>query len=124
MRLVCHRHNKCTDPQFVFSGEVQPGPIIENVDCLRLDEAQEREEERVGNEMVCADELSLSGVLEETQHVYNAALILRRAIQSLQPITPFPAEPADLRSEEKIDAHAHVPSELYSAFRNFFPKFV
>ena len=36
------------------------------------------------------DELSRSGVLEETQHVFNAALILRRAIQSLQPITPFP----------------------------------
>ena len=57
------------------------------------------------------DELSRSGVLEETQHVFNAALILRRAIQSLQPITPFPAEPADL-SEEKIDVH--VPSELYN----------
>ena len=57
------------------------------------------------------DELSRSGVLEETQHVSNAALILRHAIQSLQPITPFPAEPADL-SEEKIDLH--VPSELYN----------
>ena len=57
------------------------------------------------------DELSRSGVLEETQHVFNAPLILRRAIQSLQPITPFPAEPADL-SEEKIDVH--VPSELYN----------
>ena len=55
------------------------------------------------------DELSRSGVLEETQHVFNAALILRRAIQSLQPITPFPAEPADL-SEEKIDVH--VPMTL------------
>ena len=60
------------------------------------------------------DELSRSGVLEKTQHVFNAALILRRAIQSLQPITPFPAEPAaaDL-SEEKID-NIHVPSELYN----------
>ena len=57
------------------------------------------------------DELSHSGELEETQHVFNAALILRRAIQSLQPITPFPAEPADL-SEEKINVH--VPSELYN----------
>ena len=59
------------------------------------------------------DELSRSGVLEETQHVFNAALILRRAIQSLriQPSTPFPAEPADL-SEEKIDVH--IPSELYN----------
>ena len=57
------------------------------------------------------NELSRSGVLEETQHVFNAALILRRAIQSLQPSTPFPAEPADL-SEEKIDVH--VPSELYN----------
>ena len=57
------------------------------------------------------DELSCSGVLEETQHVFNAALILRRAIQSLQPSTSFPAEPADL-SEEKIDVH--VPSELYT----------
>ena len=59
------------------------------------------------------DELSRSGELEETQHVFNAALILRRVkcIQSLQPITPFPAEPADL-SEEKIDVH--VPSELYN----------
>ena len=57
------------------------------------------------------DELSRSRVLEETQHVFNAALILRRAIQSLQPITQFPAEPADL-SEEKIDVH--VPSELYN----------
>ena len=57
------------------------------------------------------DELSRRGVLEETQHEFNAALILRRAIQSLQPITPFPAEPADL-SEEKIDVH--VPSELYN----------
>ena len=43
--------------------------------------------------------------------MFNAALILRRAIQSLQPITQFPAEPADL-SEEKIDVH--VPSELYN----------
>ena len=57
------------------------------------------------------DELSRSGELEETQHVFNAALILRRAIQSQQPITLFPAEPADL-SEEKIDVH--VPSELYN----------
>ena len=57
------------------------------------------------------DELSRSGELEETQHVFNAALILRRAIQSLQPITLFPAEPADL-SEEKINVH--VPSELYN----------
>ena len=46
--------------------------------------------------MVCFDELSRSGVLEETQHVYNVALILGCAIQSLQPITPFPAEPTDL----------------------------
>ena len=59
------------------------------------------------------DELSRSGELEETQHVFNAALILRRAIQSLQPITPFPPEPADL-SEEKINVHVHVPSELYN----------
>ena len=44
--------------------------------------------------------------------MFNAALILRRAIQSLQPITPFQAEPADL-SEEKIDVH--VPSELYNS---------
>ena len=43
--------------------------------------------------------------------MFNAALILRCAIQSLQPITPFQAEPADL-SEEKIDVH--VPSELYN----------
>ena len=59
------------------------------------------------------DEMSRSGELEETQHVFNAALILRRAIQSLQSITGtlFPAEPADL-SEEKIDVH--VPSELYN----------
>ena len=57
------------------------------------------------------DELSRSGVLEETRHVFNAALILRRAIQSLQPSTQFAAEPADL-SEEKIDVH--VPSELYN----------
>ena len=34
------------------------------------------------------DELSRSGVLEETQHVFNAALILRLAIQSLQPKIP------------------------------------
>ena len=56
-------------------------------------------------------ELSRSGELEETQHVFNVALTLRCAIQSLQPITPFPAEPADM-SEEKIDVH--VPSELYN----------
>ena len=43
--------------------------------------------------------------------MFNAALILRRAIQSLQPSTPFPAGPADL-SEEKINVH--VPSELYN----------
>ena len=43
--------------------------------------------------------------------MFNAALILRRAIQSQQPITLFPAEPADL-SEEKIDVH--VQSELYN----------
>ena len=57
------------------------------------------------------DELSRSDILDETQHVFNAALILRRVIQLLQPITPFPAEPADL-SEEKIDVH--VPSEWYN----------
>ena len=57
------------------------------------------------------DELSRSGELEETQHVFNAALILRRAIQSQQPITLFSAEPANL-SEEKIDEH--VPSVLYN----------
>ena len=67
--------------------------------------------ERVDDENGVPDELSRSGVLEETQHVFNAALILRRAIQSLQPSTPFPAEPADL-SEEKIDVH--VPSELHN----------
>ena len=43
--------------------------------------------------------------------MFTAALILRRVIQSLQPITPFPAESADL-SEEKIDVH--IPSELYN----------
>ena len=66
MRLVCHRPNKCTEPQFVFSSEVQPWPIIEG--CLRLDEAQEREEERVGNEMVyvCPDELSLECIRRDT----------------------------------------------------------
>ena len=91
MRLVFHRPNKCTESQYVFSSEVQPGPIIER--CRRLEEAQEREEEKdlAFDEMVCPDELSRSGVLEETQHVYNAALILRRAIQSLQPITPVPS---------------------------------
>ena len=61
------------------------------------------------------DELSRSGVLAETQHVFNAALILRLTIQSPQPITSFPAEPppppTDL-SEEKINVH--VPSELYN----------
>ena len=53
MRLVFHRPNKCTESQYVFSSEVQPGPIIEG--CLRLDEAQEREEEKelAINEMVC-----------------------------------------------------------------------
>ena len=35
MRLVFHRPNKCTESQYVFSSEVQPGPIIEG--CLRLD---------------------------------------------------------------------------------------
>ena len=44
MRLVFHRPNKCTESQYVFSSEVQPGPIIEG--CLRLDEAQEKEEEK------------------------------------------------------------------------------
>ena len=44
MRLVIHRPNKCTESQYVFSSEVQPGSIIEG--CLRLDEAQEREEEK------------------------------------------------------------------------------
>ena len=42
MKLVFHRPNKCTESQYVFSSEVQPGPIIEG--CLRLDEAQERAE--------------------------------------------------------------------------------
>ena len=53
VRLVFHRPNKCIESQYVFSSEVQPGPIIEG--CLRLDEAQEREagRERVGDEMVC-----------------------------------------------------------------------
>ena len=44
MRLVFHRPNKCTESQYVFSSEVQPRPIIEG--CLRLDEAQERAEEK------------------------------------------------------------------------------
>ena len=44
MRMVFHRPNKCTESQYVFSNEVQPGPIIEG--CLRLDKAQEREEEK------------------------------------------------------------------------------
>ena len=44
MRLVFHRPNKCTESQYVFSSEVQPRPFIEG--CLRLDEAQEREEEK------------------------------------------------------------------------------
>ena len=44
MRLVFHRPNKCTESQYVFSSEVQPGPIIEG--CLRLDKAQDREEEK------------------------------------------------------------------------------
>ena len=43
-RLVFHRPNKCTESQYVFSSEVQPGPIIEG--CLRLDKAHEREEEK------------------------------------------------------------------------------
>ena len=59
------------------------------------------------------DELSRSGVLEETQHVFNAALILRRAIQSRQPITPFPAEPADL-SEEKLMYMFQVSCIIFS----------
>ena len=42
VRLV-FRPNKCTESQYVFSSEVQPGPIIEG--CLILDEAQERGEE-------------------------------------------------------------------------------
>ena len=45
MRLVFHKPNKCTESQYVFSREVQPGPIIEGC-SLRLDEAQEREEEK------------------------------------------------------------------------------
>ena len=44
MRLVFHKPNKCTESQYVFSSEVQPGPIIDG--CLRLDEAQERAEEK------------------------------------------------------------------------------
>ena len=42
--MVFHRPNKCTESQYVFSSEVPPGPIIEG--CLRLDEAQERAEEK------------------------------------------------------------------------------
>ena len=44
MILVFHRPNKGTESQYMYSREVQPGPIIEG--CLRLDEAQEREEEK------------------------------------------------------------------------------
>ena len=47
MRLVFHRPNKCTESQYVFSSEVQPGQINIIVGCLRLDEAQEREEENL-----------------------------------------------------------------------------
>ena len=39
VRLVFHRPNKCTEWQYVFSSDVQPGPIIDG--CLRLDKAQE-----------------------------------------------------------------------------------
>ena len=81
VRLV-FRPNKCTESQHVFSSEVQPGPIIEG--CLILDEAQEREEESSRWNGV-PDELSRSGVLEETQHVYNAALILRSMSHSVAP---------------------------------------
>ena len=53
MRLVFHRPNKCTESQYVYSREVQPGPIIEG--CLRLDDwgTRKRRRERVGDEMVC-----------------------------------------------------------------------
>ena len=44
MRLVFHRPNKCAESQYLYSREVQPGPLIEGY--LRLDEAQEREEEK------------------------------------------------------------------------------
>ena len=40
--------------------------------------------------------------------------ILRRAIQSLQPITPFPAESTDLPTSDEKKIDAHVPSELYN----------
>ena len=111
MRLVFHRPNKCTESQYVFSSAVQPGHIIEG--CLRLDEAQEREGEKELAMKCVPDELSRSGVLEETQHVQY---LMRHwswdvPFSRSSPSPPFPAESADL-SEEKIDLH--VPSELYN----------
>ena len=50
MRLVFHRPNKCAESQYVFSSEVQPGPIIEG--CLGRGTRKSRRE-KVCDEMVC-----------------------------------------------------------------------
>ena len=105
MRLVFHRPYKCMCSAVKYS----QGQLLRDVwGWTRHKKEKKRKSWRWNG---VPDELSRSGVLAETRHVFNAALILRRTIQSLQPITSFPAEPAEL-SEKKINVH--VPSELYN----------
>ena len=76
-----------------------------------------KEKKRVGDEMVCFDELSRSGVLEETQHVYNAALILRCAIQSApahHPVSSWAYRSADGLMKRKSMHMFQVSCTIFS----------
>ena len=52
MRLVFHGPNKCTELQYVFSSEEQPGPIIGGMSEVGRG-TRKRRRERVGDEMLC-----------------------------------------------------------------------
>ena len=124
-KLSFHRPHRRNQAQFVFSSNVNPGPLIEQ--CMKM---TAREEERLseGEDLSVEDMLDTSTISEDVfldldaaQTVYCAASILRQKLMDVKNSMPYPPTPNDL-SEENIPIPAAVYNFLLWLFSGISPK--
>ena len=91
-RISFHRQRRRTDSQYVFTGTVNPGPLIER--CLQLEAKQDAEQSgkdlTLANmpDFIALDHSDHTTIYNDTDvlgapHVYWAAKIMHNAILSL-----------------------------------------
>ena len=91
-RLRFHRPFSRSEAHYVFSAEVQAGPLIEK--CMKLEAAEQRrvEEEADLHPADMPDHEAIDQSFLDTSKVtvYGAAVIIRQAILSMRSMVPFP----------------------------------